>query len=318
VNGETSTSEDLTILAAVEALETGTGAPGGVPRPDEEAETLARLYNEVLGLIPYELEPVAPSPAARARLMAAIAGDETQPAPEPPRAAAPVAVPPGPVAPVRPPAPPTGEMRVPPQQPQRPAIAGTAARRRSRWPLTLAASLAVLGLALSGLLFWNWQQDRETIARLNRELTEERSRAAGAFAELRKMQSNTLDMRQKMELVTSPTVQVSALRPMGAPPLQPQARGMLFVAADHQHWYLSLKGLQPPQAGKVYKLWFMADQGPVGVSAFPARSGVPIELSSQEMPAGTRAAMITLESDPLAPAPTGPEVLRAGAVSPIG
>lgn len=312
MNGEILTSEELAILAAVEALETGTGTPGGATRPDEEAETLARLYNEVLGLIPYELEPVAPSPAAKVRLMAAVAGDETQPAPEPPRAVAPAAVPPAPVAPPRPPAPPAGEVRV--QQPPRPAMV---ARRRSRWPLTLAASLAVLGLALSALLLWNWQQDRETIARLNRELTEERSRAAGAFAQVRKMQSDTLDMRQKMALVTSPTVAVSALRPMGAPPLQPQARGLLFVAEDHQHWYLSLKGLQPPEAGKVYKLWFVADQGMVGVSAFPARSGVPIELSSQEMPTGTKAAMITLESDPLAPAPTGPEVLRAGAVSPI-
>jgi hypothetical protein len=312
VNGEITTSEDLMILAAVEALETGTDAPGGAARPDEAAETLARLYNEVLGLIPFELEPVAPSPAARTRLMARvageIAGDETQPAPEPPRAPAPAPVPPVPVAPLRQPVPPTGEIRV-----QRPALAGTAGRRRSRWPLTLAASLAVLALGLSGLLYYKWQQDRETIARLNQELTEERSRAAGAFAQVRKMQSDSLDIRQKMELVTSPTVAVSALRP-----LQPAARGLLFVAADHQHWYLSLKGLQPPGAGKVYKLWFMADQGPVGVSAFPARSGVPIELSSQEMPAGTRAAMITLESDPLATAPSGPEVLRAGPVSPIG
>jgi len=314
VNGETLSSEDLTILAAVEALETGDATPGGSPRPDEVAETLARLYNEVLGLIPYELEPVAPSPGARDRLMAAIAGDETQPAPVEPAdvaapAPAPALAPAVPVAPIRPPAPPTGEVRV-----QRPAMV---ARRRSRWPLTLAASLAVLALGLSGLLYYKWQQDHETIARLNQELVTERSRAAGAFAQVRKMQSDSLDMRQKLALVTSPTVAVSALRPMGAPPLQPEARGVLFVAADHQHWYISLKGLQPPEAGKVYKLWFLADQGTVGVSAFPARPGVPIELSSQEMPAGTRAAMITLESDPLAPAPTGPEVLRAGAVTPI-
>ena len=310
MNGETLSSEDLTILAAVEALETGDATPGGSPRPDEVAETLARLYNEVLGLIPYELEPVAPSPGARDRLMAAIAGDETQPAPvEPADVAAPALAPAVPVAPIRPPAPPTGEVRV-----QRPAMV---ARRRSRWPLTLAASLAVLALGLSGLLYYKWQQDHETIARLNQELVTERSRAAGAFAQVRKMQSDSLDMRQKLALVTSPTVAVSALRPMGAPPLQPEARGVLFVAADHQHWYISLKGLQPPEAGKVYKLWFLADQGTVGVSAFPARPGVPIELSSQEMPAGTRAAMITLESDPLAPAPTGPEVLRAGAVTPI-
>ena len=67
--------EDLTILAAVEALERGKSAPPGAPRPagaTEATETLARLYTEVLGLIPYDLEPVEPSAGVKERLMAAV------------------------------------------------------------------------------------------------------------------------------------------------------------------------------------------------------------------------------------------------------
>lgn len=58
-------AEDLTLLAALEALERGIDAPGGPARSDETAEMMARLYTEVLGLVPYELEPVVPRPASR-------------------------------------------------------------------------------------------------------------------------------------------------------------------------------------------------------------------------------------------------------------
>ncbi len=36
-----------------------------------------------------------------------------------------------------------------------------------------------------------------------------------------------------------------------------------------------------------------------------------MELSSQHMPAGTKGAIVTLERDPNAPAPTGPTILQA-------
>ena len=72
-NGDT-TSEDRTILAAIEALERGIDASAGAPRGDEAAETLARLYTEVLGLLPYGLEPAEPSPEIRQRLMTSIHG----------------------------------------------------------------------------------------------------------------------------------------------------------------------------------------------------------------------------------------------------
>ena len=45
--------------------------------------------------------------------------------------------------------------------------------------------------------------------------------------------------------------------------------------------------------------------------AFTAKPGEPMDLSSQQMPAGTKGAIVTLEHDPNAPAPTGPTILQA-------
>jgi hypothetical protein len=314
-NGETS-SEDLTILAALEALDRGIDSPGGAARPDElsETDTLARLYAEVTGLIPYELEPVEPAPGVRTRLMALVHGDETQPAASMisavPAASANQAAPVPRSAPV--PLRPSQEVRA-----SRPASSaqGSAARRApKRWPLALAAILSFLLLGLSGWLYLQLGQQRETIASLQRELDTERARVAEMTEEARKIQASALDMREKFSLVTSPAVEVSPMRPVGAPAPQPYARGTLFVASNHQHWYLALDGLQPAAQGKAYKLWFVADQGPVSGGSFTAQPGAPIELSSKHMPAGTKGVMVTLEDDPQAPAPAGPEILRAAAV----
>jgi hypothetical protein len=314
-NGETH-SEDLTILAALEALDRGIDSPGGAPRLDElsETDTLARLYTEVMGLVPYELEPVEPAPGVRARLMAVVHGDETQPAASVisavPAASAIHATPVSLPAPV--PLRPSQEVRA--SRPA-PSIQGSAARRApKRWPLALAAILSFLLLGLSGWLYLQLGQQRETIASLQRELDTERARVAEMTEEARKIQATALDMREKFSLVTSPAVEVSPMRPVGARPPQPYARGILFVASNHQHWYLALDGLQPAAQGKAYKLWFVAGQGPVSGGSFTAQPGAPIELSSKHMPAGTKGVMVTLEDDPQAPAPAGPEILRAAAV----
>jgi anti-sigma-K factor RskA len=297
-NGE-ALSEDQTILAAVESLERGIDAPGGGARGDESAETLARLYTEVLGLLPFELAPVEPSSEVRERLMAVVHGDETQPAP----GTAPAVVSPRSSQEVRPPRPAPAPQAVP------------AARRRAprRWPQLLAAVLCLWLLGISVWLFLQVRQQGQTIARLEQELIDERARAEDAVAEARKLQSSALDLREKFQLVTSPAVEVSPMRPAGPQPLQPGARGVLFVASDHQHWYLSLEGLAPAGPGKTYKLWFVADQGPVSAGSFTARPGAPVELSSKTMPAGTRQTLVTLEEDPAAAAPAGPEILRSAA-----
>ncbi len=300
-NGEPS-SEDLTILAAIESLERGTGS-FRAPRGDEAAETLARLYTEVLGLLPYDLAPVEPAPEVRKRLLDAIHGDETQPAASPVMAA----VPPRAAAEVR---------------PLRPVISAppvVAARRlpARRWPLALAATLCLALLGLSAWLYLQLGQQRQTIARLQDELIAEKNRAEEAVAAARRSQTSDQDLRQTLAFVASRVGVVGPLRPPAEAP-QPGAQGMLLVAADHQHWYLSLEGLQPAEPRKVYKLWFVADGGTVSAGSFTARPGAPVELSSETMPAGTTGARITLEENAAVSAPAGPEILRTETLFVVG
>jgi hypothetical protein len=324
--------EDRTILAAVEALKRDSEDSGALPRADLDdttEETRARLYTEVLGLIAYELEPVQPSPGAKARLMAALQGVEPMAAaviedardPAPPTLAEPIrltSVPPA--QPVR-----SGSLPTP--APFRPASQETRIYRPAsltppprrvvrpaRWPLALAASLALLFAGIAVVLYLQLGQQRNTIDALGQQLDLERGRAASAVKQARQSAADSLSMRDKFALITSPAVQASPMRPPAGSSLQPAARGVLFVASDHQHWYLCLHGVEPAPAGKMYKLWFMADSGPVSGGVFTARPGEPVELSSKEMPAGIKAVKVTLEADPQAPKPAGPEVLQTAGV----
>lgn len=297
-------SEDLTILAAIENLERGADpSTAGGPRGDETAETLARLYTEVLGLIPSELEPVAPSPGSRERLLAAIGAapgsraTDSRPAPAPSPAAAPAA--------------PTAPTAI--TEAVRPRVApGPLPRRQSRWPLALAAALA---LVFAGTSVWLWlaqQGQRAEIAQLRQELDAQRqaaARAAQAAQEGEQARTEMEKMRDQFALVTSPAVEILPLRPVGD--RQVNARGLLFVAPDHQHWYLSLEGLQPPAPGQVYKLWWVTEQGPLDAGSLVAQSGEKIQMSSDQMPAGLREVVVTLEPSGGSPTPTGPRVLQA-------
>ena len=313
--------EDRTILAALESLERGSGDPLVPDEPgntsDETAEMLARLYTEVLGLLPTELEPVAPRPEGRARLLAAVSAEatprETTPTTvqEPatreiePRPAAPAPRP----EPVARPASISKEMPAAPAPPPRVAMVAPPPRRS--WPLALAASLV---LVLGGLCGWLLQQrsaQQVTIETLRAELDGERRRAEQAVAEMNQVKQRMERMRTNFSLVTAPAVTVSPLRPVGEPS---RAKGMLFVAPDHQHWYLAVHDLPPAAPGRDYQLWWVADGGIFSGGTFDTRTGEKMELSSETMPANTRDVMITLEAEGGAQAPTGTQVLRAAGV----
>jgi hypothetical protein len=335
--------DDQMILAALDGLERGTdpSAPASrAPEAAETAETLARLYTEVLGLIPYELAPAAPGAATKQRLMAAATG--VQPAPLTPVPSPIPSRPPGeghPLPPVEellviPPSPgareglpetteggqggevqpepapqPTSAVR---RQPPRPVP--LSARRSYGWPAALAAML-LLALGLSGWLYLQQGEQRATIARLQGEVREARQREAQATQKAERFETEFTNLRTTLTLVTAPAALVGPLRPVG--PLLPDARGALFVAADHQHWHLSIEGLKP-MPGKVYQLWFIAEQGPpVNGGTFVVAGGERVELSSEAMPPDTKSAMITLEEAGGVPAPKGPEVLRAAEMQQI-
>lgn len=323
--------EDQTILGAIGDLERGADPAAGTPRGDETEETLARLYTEVLGLIPSELEPVAPSPGARERLLTAIGAVPVAPAAPAPEAATPkaerqtgsrpvplprpAAAPMAPETPVvseTPPAPlPDSETSRPVQRsasaprPRRPSREG----KKTGYPLALAATLA---LAFAGLSAWFWQVAREQrteIADLRQQIQTQSQISAQAVRERQQAHAEMDKMREQFALVTSPEV---AVRPMQAVGDQPDARGMLFIAPDHQHWYLSLEGLQPAPAESVYKLWWVTAQGrPLDAGSIVAEAGEKIRMGSDAMPADTRDVVITLEPAGSGPEPSGPPVLKA-------
>jgi hypothetical protein len=291
--------EDRTILAALEEPETGIG------EATDADETLARLYTEVLGLVPYELEPAAPRPEVKSRLLSIVRGDETLPGDET-QEMEPRLTPPVVLAAVPPPAP----APRPVVSHEVPAARGMAmsARRRSVWPMALAAALFLALGGLCGWLFLRQTQMEETIASLETALATERREAEQSVAG---MQAAMERMRVNFMLVTAPAVKASPLRPVDP---QSQARGILFVAADNQHWYLAVHDLPPAPQGSDYQLWWEAAEGTFSGGVFDPGDGEKVELYSETMPAGTRGVMITLEPARGGSKPTGPEILRAAGV----
>lgn len=186
-----------------------------------------------------------------------------------------------------------------------------AAPPRRSWPLALAASLALVLAGLSGWLLQQRAAQEVTIESLRSELEGERRKADQALAQANQVSQRMERMRTNFALVTAPAVTVSPLHPTGEPS---KARGMLFVAPDHQHWYMAVHDLPPAAPGRDYQLWWVADGGTFSGGTFDTRPGEKMELSSETMPPDTRDVMITLEAEGGAQAPTGPEILHAAGV----
>jgi hypothetical protein len=194
--------------------------------------------------------------------------------------------------------------------------AGAVQRRRRQagrpgW-LGLAAALIVMLIGTSGWLLRGALEQGATIARLRAQRDAALRQAGDLEARLRRLAAEAGNLRQDFAIATSPAVEACALQPTApAGPEVGGAHGVLFVAADHQHWAMSLRGLRPAAAGKVYQLWFLSDSGPVSAGTFDAAAGAPWELAADHMPAGTREVRVTLEDGTGSTAPHGPEMLRS-------
>ncbi|HEX4952866.1 MAG TPA: anti-sigma factor [Thermoanaerobaculia bacterium] len=261
--------EDALILSLVE------GGLEALPADiSEQEQVLARLYAEVLGLVAQTPEPVAPRPEARERLLAAIAAGE--------------ATGPRPAAPAPP-------LRTP--------------HRPRRWPLALAAGLAALSLGAAGYLAAQLSAAKGDQVRLAGELTRTRETVRELENRVGDLQQRHVEVASRLSLITEPGAAVCALRPQGALAAQPLARGALYVAGDHQHWFLRVSGLPPVPEGKVYHMWFVTDVGPVSGGTFRTEHGASAEIGSPTMPHGMTAVVITIEPATGAQSPSGEEVL---------
>ena len=227
------------------------------------------------------MEPIEPPPAIKERLLAVLGGAEAA-AP-----AAEVVAMPAPAG----------------------AVSGTPV---SRWALPLAASLAVALAGFSGYQAAQLAGQRATIDQLSERLEAVEARTPTVAA----MRGQLAAMQERMALVTARGVEICPLRPMAAEPqLTADSRGVLYVAADHQHWYLTIEGLKPCEQGRSYQLWFVtADGEPVSAGTFDVGEGVRVDLSSKTMPAATRAVTVTLEPAGGSKQPSGPAVLHGDEV----
>ena len=244
-------------------------------------EPLPRAYLETIGLLGGANEPMAPSLEVKERLLLALEAEGAS-ADE---------------APALPPLPFVRERSV--------AVVAPS-ELWSRWPLRLAATLVLALLGLSGWQLVRIEKQQQTVAQLTGQLRDARQQIV-QFADL---DNRRKDAQAKLSVVTSPGVEICRLSPVGDQPLQPESRGALYVAADHQHWYLKVDGLSPCPQGHAYQLWFITEGGhSVSVGTFHVDSGVRLELSSETMPTGTVAVSITLEPVGGSPQPSGPPVL---------
>lgn len=253
--------------------------PGlGSAPTDDATRILVWSYLEVIGQLPYALEPMMPSPSTRERILTTLAGEVESP------------------------------LRASQEGSEAPLTSGASGWRR--WALPLAAGLA---LALVGVTGWqrlHMERQREEIVRLDdrlREVTVQSEELAGYRQGLQEAQ-------EKLAVLTASGVEVCSLFPV-KDRLTASPTATLFVAPDHQHWYLRIDDLEPSPKGHAYQLWFITDQGvQVSGGTFDPRPGARIEMTSETMPGGTVAVSVTLEPAGGSTQPSGEPLLYGNEV----
>lgn len=263
-------TEDRIVERLLDRLNEGV-VPSNAAR-EQAAAAMLHEYTELFGLIPYELESMEPPAGARERLMRAVRGGQE------------VRTDPIPVAKV---------VRVP----------------ASRWLKTALPLAAALAMVLAGVVGWQTFEMGEQTRTID-DLSQRLSQNNIDRTQLAQYERDLARMHERLALVTSKGVEVCTLYPKAATAERTGARGALFVASDHQHWYLRIDDLEPCPQGRSYQLWFvMSDGTAVDGGVLEVEHGVELEVTSDTMPAGTVGVNVTLEPAGGSQVPSGPSIL---------
>jgi hypothetical protein len=237
-----------------------------------------REYGELAAVLPTALDPIEPPPHVFANVLAGVR-DETSSETEGAAAGARLLTIANPVADRR-------------------------ERRRIRVPVAAAAAIAALALGLGAMAGWlaSDRGRRLDVASLERRLE-------GSAGSDRALAQAQVELEHLRSVVTAAGMRACPLRPFGERPPQPWARAVVYFDGDHHQYYLVARDLEPCRQGAHYVLWFVVDGKPVPAGSFRPENGVPVALGSEEAPASTHGAFLTLESDPTVQRPTGTPIL---------
>lgn len=313
--------EDKAILAALEQLSAPDGAvPEGMLADDVPAE-LVREHTELLGLLPYALEPEAPRPEVKAALMARL-GEASAPVAEKPvdemtlrMATQPASAQPASAQPMA-----THEERAFDdvtlhQGKARVGAQGTdirnvvapsrySARRSNRAAMALAAVLAVCLVGM-GYLYGQNQQQSQEISELVAHLDSVRQDNETAVA-------NVDRLSRELTMVTTIARQVYPLRPAktsnNLTSNNDKSSALVFVCGQHQKWLLSVRNADRASVGEEYHLWFKTPDGMKHAGIVQLEDGAGT-LEAPQMPVGTQGFILTLEEGESTPPEPGRTVL---------
>jgi len=173
----------------------------------------------------------------------------------------------------------------------RPRAPAEAAWPTSRWPLTLAASLAAaLGVALLSMTARNAAEQRRA-DELERRLREQQA---------------------VQEMMADPGAHTVALAGL---PAAPRAGGRVVWSTQRKRAVLMASGLAPAPPGQVYEVWVIAGAAPVPSGLFHVDAGgrATLELPWLSATESVKTFAVTLEPEGGRPSPTGAMVLAGSA-----
>ncbi len=260
----------------IEELLAGHGDPNELLRPiggDDEQRRARREGLEILGLLPRALEPKAPSPDVKDRLMAEVA--RSGPAVDAGAGA-----------------------DTPPESNEPSPLFGTEAAdaepaggRGPRWLLPLAATIAFFALGVAAWQASSVAKLRATVERQAAELESARAELAGIEGAAEALAI----AHAKLALLTTTGSEFCALKP-GRDSRMQQARGTLVMHPSAEHWFMKVVGLDPSAEGYRYQLWYLTPEGPVPAVSFGfADRATAVEVMPDKGGEGVEAVMITLE-----------------------
>ena len=263
--------QDAIQRGLTEAL-SGSDGPRGARQGPSDGEDLERIYREIWGLLPYGLEPEAPSETTRRRLLAAIAQESSAGA----------------------------AVTSPRSEPERIPDKG----RGASWLTLAAAAVALFAIGLSGWLYLELQSREAAMTAIAGPVSEV-SDLREQVAELGREMGQ---LRGRMQVMTSMAVKICPLNPAEGSP-QERARGLIYFEEAQQKWFLAAEGLDPTTEGHVYQLWLLVNDTALDAGTFQVGPDGRAEMASSKLPEGLRAVAVTLESKGGSPAPTGPRIL---------